>query len=156
MSTERLAGYPDSQAVAPSWQPPFGLLAMVGASISLAFCYGQVLISLIAPLLGMASFELNIHVQAVFMWLWLARDRRAHGSLVPLTTGACAVLIIAGTLYRFYDVRVLIMGYVLLVIAALLNQIKMLNSLKWQVEARASQLSQLNSTFEQRVATQVS
>jgi class 3 adenylate cyclase/uncharacterized membrane protein len=151
-----------TEAVASPWQPPFGLVAMVGASVSLAFCYGQVLISLIAPVLGMPAFELNIHVQAVFMWLFglvtvygLARDRRAHGSVVPLAAGACAALIIAGTLYMFYDVRVLIMGYVLLVIAALLNQIKMLNSLKWQVEARASELGRLNDTLEQRVATQV-
>jgi class 3 adenylate cyclase len=162
MSTDRLAHDSYPEAVASSWQPPFGLLAMVGASISLAFCYGQVLISLMMPAFGMAPFELNIHLQAVFMWLFglvsvygLARDRRAHGSVVPLATGAFAVLIIAGTLYTYYDVRLLIMGYVLLVIAALLNQIKMLNSLKWQVEARASELGRLNDTLEQRVATQV-
>ncbi|MEM7024154.1 MAG: adenylate/guanylate cyclase domain-containing protein [Pseudomonadota bacterium] len=149
--------------VAQGWQPPFGLLAMVGASISLVFCYGQVLISLVMPLFGLASFDLNIHLQAVFMWLFglvtvygLMRDRRAHGSIVPLATGVFAVLIIAGTLYTFYDIRLLIMGYVLLVIAALLNQIAMLNSLKWQVEARASELSRLNTTLEEQVETQVS
>jgi class 3 adenylate cyclase len=163
MRTDRLAGHPDDRSAAAGWQPPFGLLAMVGASISLVFCYGQVLIALVMPLFGMPAFELNIHVQALFMWLFgvvtvygLARDRRAHGSYLPVATGALAVLIIAGTLYTFYDVRVLIMGYVLLVIAALLNQIKMLSSLKGQVEARAGELSRLNDTLEQRVDTQVS
>lgn len=162
MSADRRASSSEEAPGASGWQPPFGLIAMVGASVSLAFCYGQILISLMTPLFGMAPFELNIHVQAVFMWLFglvtvygLARDRRAHDSVAPLATGAFAVLIIAGTLYTFYDVRLLIMGYVLLVIAALLNQIKMLNSLKWQVEARASELGRLNDTLEQRVATQV-
>jgi len=136
---------------------------MVGASVSLVFCYGQVLISLIAPMLGLAAFELNIHVQAVFMWLFglvtvygLARDRRPHRSMLPLAAGIIGVVIIAGTLYAFYDIRVLIIGYVLLLIAALLNQIVMLSRLKGQVDARASQLSQLNDTLEQRVETQVS
>jgi class 3 adenylate cyclase len=162
MSTDRLASYSDRAPAAARWQPPFGLLAMVGATLSVAFCYGQVLIALIMPLFGLPPFELDIHLQAIFMWAFglltvygLARDRRAHGSNVPLATGALAVLIIAGTLYTFYDVRVLIMGYVLLVIAALLNQIKMLASLKGEVEARAAELGRLNSTLEQRVETQV-
>ena len=161
MSTDRVASYPDS-APAARWQPPFGLLAMVGATLSVAFCYGQVLIALVMPLFGMPPFELDIHLQAIVMWAvglvtvyGLARDRRAHGSALPVATAALAVLIIAGTLYTFYDVRVLIMGYVLLVIAALLNQIKMLASLKGEVEARAAELGRLNSTLEERVATQV-
>jgi class 3 adenylate cyclase len=163
MSTDRLAGHAEQRPATAGWQPPFGLVAMVGASISLAFCYGQVLIALVMPLFGMPAFELNIHLQALFMSLFglvtvygLARDRRAHGSYLPVVMGALAVLFIAGTLYTFYDVRVLIMGYVLLVIAALLNQIRMLNSLKGQVEARAGELSRLNDTLEQRVAAQVS
>jgi class 3 adenylate cyclase len=97
------------------------------------------------------------------MWLFglvtvygLLRDRRAHGSVMPLATGVCAVVMIAGTLYTFYDIRVLIIGYVLLIIAALLNQIAMLRSLRSQVEARASELSRLNETLEQRVESQVS
>ncbi len=142
---------------------PFGLIALVGATISVIFCYGQILISLITPLFGMAAFELNIHVQAIFMWLFglvtvygLARDRQAVGSAIPLIVAVVAVLIIAGTLYTFYDIRVLIVGYALLVIAALLNQIMMLGSLKEQVEARAAELTDLNNNLEMKVEAQVS
>jgi hypothetical protein len=42
---------------------PFGLVALLGATISIVFCYGQILISLVTPLLGMAAFELNIHAR---------------------------------------------------------------------------------------------
>ena len=84
----------------------FGSLAFLGAIASLIFCYGQVLISLMAPLFGLAEFELNIHVQAVFMWAFalvtvigLARDRRRHGNNLPLFISLLAVATIAGTLY---------------------------------------------------------
>jgi hypothetical protein len=141
---------------------PFGLVALVGATVSIIFCYGQILISLITPILGLAAFELNIHVQAIFMWLFglvtvygLARDRRAVGNAIPLAVGVIAVMIIAGTLYTVYDIRVLILGYALLVISALLNQIIMLHSLKQQVEARAAELSDLNNNLELKVKAQV-
>jgi class 3 adenylate cyclase len=140
----------------------FGSLALLGAGASLLFCYGQVLISLTAPLLGLAAFQLNIHVQALFMWAFalvtvigLARDRRRHHSNLPLLMSACAVIIIVGTLYPFYDVRILILGYVLLVIAALLNQNVMLGSLNLAVQRQAGRLQELNSTLEERVQTQV-
>jgi class 3 adenylate cyclase len=140
----------------------FGSLALLGAGASLLFCYAQVLISLLAPLLGLPAFELNIHVQALFMWAFalvtvigLARDRKSHNSNLPLIMSACAVIIIVGTLYTFYDVRILILGYVLLVIAALFNQNVMLGSLNLAVQKQASQLRELNSTLEERVEAQV-
>lgn len=140
----------------------FGSLAIVGASVSLVFCYAQVLISLLAPLFGLATFEINIHLQGVFMWGFglvtvygLARDRRQHRGNAPLITGICAVLIIAGTLYLFYDIRILILGYVLLVIAALLNQNMKLLTLNQEVHAQSRELRELNSTLEGRVERQV-
>jgi class 3 adenylate cyclase len=97
------------------------------------------------------------------MWLFglvtvygLWRDRQTLQSSIPLLVGIVAVLIIAGTLYTIYDIRVLILGYALLVISALLNQIMMLGSLKEQVEARAAELSDLNSSLETKVEAQVS
>ena len=141
---------------------PFGLLALLGAGASLLFCYAQVVISLLAPLFGLPEFELNIHVQALFMWgfalvtvIGLAQDRKLHGNNVPLVMSAIAVITIVGTLYTFYDVRILILGYVFLVIAALLNQNMMLGSLNMAVHRQASQLRELNSTLEQRVENQV-
>jgi class 3 adenylate cyclase len=134
---------------------PFGTLTFFGAGISLIFCYGQVLISLLAPLFGLATFELDIHWQAVFMWGFglitvagLVRDRKRHGRKTPLFLGIGAVAMIAATLYTYYDVRILIMGYVLMFVAALLNQIQMLGNLTGEVMT-------LNGTLTQRVEAQV-
>lgn len=117
---------------------------------------------MIAPLFGLPEFEMNIHLQALFMWAFalvtvigLAQDRKLHGNTIPLIMSAGAVIIIVGTLYTFYDVRILILGYVFLVIAALLNQNMMLGSLNVEVQKQARQLRELNSTLEQRVETQV-
>ncbi|MEM7123815.1 MAG: adenylate/guanylate cyclase domain-containing protein [Pseudomonadota bacterium] len=141
---------------------PFGSLAFLGAAASLVFCYGQVLISLLAPLFGMAAFELNIHLQAVFMWgfalvtvMGLFNDQKLHKSKVPLVVSAVAVVTIIFTLYVYYDIRILILGYVLLVIAALLNQNMRLVSLNREVKAQADRLSDLNQTLEKRVEDQV-
>lgn len=140
----------------------FGSLALLGAGASLLFCDAQVVISLPTPLFGLPAFELNIHVQALFMSAFalvtvigLARDRKHHNSNLPLIISACAVVIIIGTLYTFYDVRVLILGYVLLFISALLNQNAMLGSLNQAVQRQTSQLKELNSTLEQQVQAQV-
>lgn len=141
----------------------FGSLAFIGAAASLVFCYAQVLISLFAPLIGLGTFELNVHVQAAFMWgfglvtvVGLVRDRRQHNSNLPLVLSVCAVAVIAGTLYTYYDVRILILGYVLLVISALINQTAKLGSLNQEVRAQSGQLRDLNRTLEERVRSQVS
>jgi class 3 adenylate cyclase len=64
--------------------------------------------------------------------------------------------VIAGTLYTFYDVRVLIIGYVLLVIAALYNQLEIVKQLKQRVELQAEELKRFNESLERRVADEVS
>ncbi len=145
-----------------SKKAPFGSLAFFGAAVSLVFCYGQVLISLLMPLFGLAAFELDVDAQAIFMWgfglvtvIGLVRDRKRHGNNLPLIVSATAVTVIAGTLYTFYDIRILILGYVLLVIAALLNQIGMLDNLNREVQANAGRLKRLNATLEERVQAQV-
>ena len=51
--------------------------------------------------------------------------------------------------------RILILGYVLLVIAALFNQNRILVGLNREVRAQATQLKELNGTLEERVETQV-
>ncbi len=140
----------------------FGSLAFIGAGASLVFCYAQVLISLIVPLFGLGAFEMNLHLQAVFMWgfglvtvVGLVRDRKQHNSNLPLIMSICAVTVIAGTLYTFYDIRLLILGYVLLVISALINQNMKLGNLNQEVQLQSHQLRELNSTLEERVQTQV-
>lgn len=134
---------------------PFGTLTFIGAGISLAFCFAQVLIPLIWPLLGLATFDLNIHLQAIFMWgfglltvFGLLSDRRHHGASMPLALGIVGVVIIAFTLYVHYEVLILIIGYVLLFISALVNQIQMLRNLSREVIT-------LNGSLEQRVENQV-
>ena len=85
----------------------------------------------------------------------LFNDQKQHKSKLPLIVSAVAVVTIVFTLYAHYDVRILILGYVLLVIAALLNQNMRLVALNREVKAQADRLSDLNRTLEERVHHQV-
>jgi class 3 adenylate cyclase len=141
---------------------PFGSLAYLGAGLSVAFCYTDTLAMLIAPLAGLKPAAINPHVQAVLMWatalaavIGLYRDSKAHGDRLPLAVGVAGFLVIAGTLYTFYDIRILILGYLLLVAAVLLNPIKLLGELNRSVRSKARELAGLNATLEDRVGRQV-
>jgi len=141
---------------------PFGSLAFLGAGLSLITCYATVIVSLTGPLFGISGFEFNPHLQAVMMWVFvllavlgLARDRRHHQNSLPLSVGGAAFALIVGTLYTFYDDRIVILGYVLLVAAAFLNQNTMLVRLNEAVQNQARELVELNDTLEQRVERQV-
>lgn len=141
---------------------PFGFLAYLCVSISIFFCYIQVLANLIAPLFGAEPIAVDADIQAVLMWvsallcaLAIYRDRRGHGSWVPFATAAAGLGVIVGTLYGYYDVLILIAGYLLLVIATLLNPAKLLSGLNRSVRAQARELAELNRTLETRVETQV-
>ena len=72
------------------------------------------------------------------------------------------VSIIIVTLYTHYDPRIEISGYILLIIAALLNQTARLTQLNHEVESQtrvvksqAEELAALNDNLEQRVNDQV-
>ncbi len=150
---------------------PFGALAFLGAAVSVVFCYANVLIGLMAPLIGITVADsadsptvlaMNPHLQAVLMWSFglvtvvgLARDRKRLGHAIPLATSVVAFVVIVGTLYINYDVRILILGYVLLVVAAFLNQTSMLIALHRTVGKQASELAVMNKTLEGRVHDQV-
>ena len=140
----------------------FGLLAYLGAAISLAFCFWKSVFGLVAPILGLTFIDINPHVQAVFMWLFAAVavvalffDRKQHGDNAPFSIGLAALIIIVGTLYTFYDDAILASGYVLLLIAAFLNQNRMLAFLNRRVRAQAGELAEMNRTLESRVGHQV-
>jgi class 3 adenylate cyclase len=140
----------------------FGLLAYLGAAISLAFCFWKSTFGLIAPILGLSAVEINPHVQAVIMWLFAAvavvalfLDRKQHGENAPFLIGAAALIVIVGTLYTFYKDAILASGYVLLLVAALLNQNRMLAFLNRRVHAQAAELAEMNRTLESRVSHQV-
>lgn len=141
---------------------PFGFLGYLGAGLSIAFCYADALTGLLAPLAGLEPVGINHHVQAVLMWgaaliavVGLYWDQRAHGSWAPLALGIFGFLIIAGTLYTYYDILILILGYLVLVAAVLLNPIKLLATLNRAVHSKAEELASLNATLEERVSDQV-
>ncbi len=133
----------------------FGWLAYAGAAVSLAFCFWKATFGLVGPMVGIGVGDLNPHVQALAMWLFAAvtvaalfRDRRAHGATAPLLIGAAALAIIVGTLYGFYHDVILAAGYVLLLIAAFVNQNRMLAALNRDV-------ADANAQLVERVAAQV-
>ena len=151
-----------SNGVSAERRLPFGFLAYASAAISVFFCYAQILLDLTAPLVSAEPLQINEHIQAVFMWgfavlsvFGLYRDQRAYEGSGPFILGLVALVVIVSTLYTFYDVRVLILGYLLLVVATLLNPARLLASLNRSVRDQASELAALNGTLESRVRHQV-
>lgn len=140
----------------------FGPYAYLGAAISLVFCFWKATFGLVAPLIGLTVFDINPHLQAVSMWLFaavsvaaLAADRKRHGEIRPLLVAITALIVIMGTLYIFYHDAILAAGYVLLLVAAFLNQNRLLATLNRKVQAQASELTELNRSLEGRVSDQV-
>jgi class 3 adenylate cyclase len=140
----------------------FGLLAYLGAAISLGFCFWKSIFIVVGPILGLAFIEINPHLQAVLMWLFAAVtviglliDRKQHGENMPLALGTAALVVIIGTLYTYYHVSILASGYVFLLIAAFLNQVRMLSFLNRKVRAQAGELAEMNESLERRVTDQV-
>lgn len=107
------------------------------------------------------ALPINPHLQAVLMWgfallvvyaLW--RDRPRHGNNLPLALGAVGTAILIATLYLNYDSRVEAAAYVLLVIAALVNQNVYLNRLNRTVREQANEISALNRELALTVQSQ--
>jgi len=151
---------------------PFGSLAYLGAALSILICYTDIIVRLIAPFLGLSIaprtgtptsvFGINPHLQAVLMWAFgllavigLARDKRYNQARSPLIIGIAGFIVIVGTLYTFYDPLILLFGYLLLVVAAFVNQNTMLAQLHGTVQKQARELESLNRNLEQKVAAQV-
>jgi len=148
---------------------PFGWLAYLGTGLSVLICYGKAIILGAISTAGVSDPQFNPHVQAILMWILgivavygLFRDRRDHGQDYPLVLGVVGVATIIVTLYTHYNPLVEVSGYILLIVAALLNQNARLLQLNSAVEDQAEELSQkakdlenLNSTLEQRVSDQV-
>ena len=108
------------------------------------------------------GFDVNPHLQALFMWLFaalavigLVLDKDRCGSSIPLGLAVAGLVIIVGTLYAYYEPMILMMGYAILVIAAFLNQSIRLRQLNQQVLRQAEILSEFNATLEQRIESQV-
>jgi class 3 adenylate cyclase len=140
----------------------FGLLAYLGAAVSLGVCFWKTIFIVVGPIFGLTLVEINPHLQAVLMWLFAAAavvglvvDRKRHGENLPLVLGVVALGVIIGTLYTYYHVAILASGYVLLLIAAFLNQVRMLSFLNRKVRAQAGELAEMNELLERRVTDQV-
>ncbi len=156
-------------AIATAPAVPFGILAYVGAGASVFVCYGKVTILAAISAFGIQDVGFNPHLQAALMWLLglvaiygLYSDRQLHRKNYPLVLGIAGVLVIMVTLYTVYDSAIEGSGYILLVVAAVLNQNARLFQLKREVEAQAEvlsrqtdELSRLNRNLEQRVGEQV-
>ncbi len=130
----------------------YGWLAFIGPVVSLTICYGNIVLRKV----GLEAATLNPHLQAVLMSFFalvavyaLAKDRKQHGQGLPSKVGVLGAALVVGTLYTFYDARILILGYIFLIVAAFLNQHAIVGNLYRTV-------TKLNSTLEQRVARQVS
>jgi class 3 adenylate cyclase len=137
---------------------PFGIPAFVFAVASLATCYAGIAT---AYLLGFDYLDMNAHLQAVLMWgfallavgaLWW--DRRLHHNNLPLAVAAVAAAILITTLYVRYAIEFEIIAYVLLVIAAVLNQNVFLTFLNRRVRDQADEIDALNRDLERKVEHQ--
>ncbi len=139
-----------------------GFVAFFGAGVSMAACYFKLIAGVFAITLGVSLFSLNVHVQAVLMWAFvlvavagLAVDRKRHGRNVALAMGCLSFVFIAGTLYTTYDPRVEVIGYLLLVTAAFLNQYYLMDSLRRRLVIQTQEVERLNASLESKVAAQV-
>tara|TARA_Y100001934_G_scaffold1300_1_gene1961 strand:- start:311120 stop:312214 length:1095 start_codon:yes stop_codon:yes gene_type:complete len=140
----------------------YGLLAYLGALVSLVFCFWKASFTFLAPLLGLTFIDIDPNLQAAIMWIFAAGavgalviDRKQHGEMLPMVIGVAALLIIICTLYGFYHDAILATGYVLLLVAAFLNQNRSLAFLNRQVQAQAAELASVNHSLERRVNDQV-
>lgn len=140
----------------------FGLLANSCVLGSLLMCFGQSGIALALGTLGVMSADLVPHVQSLLMWglaalvvLGLALDRRQHGERTPLVIGTVGLAIQIGTLYVYYDWRILTFAYLLIVAAVFLNQNVALRGLVRTVRAQSAELQAWNQTLAERVAEQI-
>jgi class 3 adenylate cyclase len=137
---------------------PFGVPAFVFAFASIATCYAGIAT---AFFLGVDYVDMNVHVQAVLMWVFavlavgaLWWDRRIHRNNLPLALAAVAAAILIATLYVRYAIEFEIIAYTLLVIAAVLNQNVFLAFLNRRVRSQAGEIDALNRDLERKVEHQ--
>lgn len=145
VAPQRMALDADTQ---PLSRFPPGTVAFLGAAGSLLTCYGTIFA---AAAFGIQLVDWNAHLQAVVMWSFGAiaiyamwRDRRLHGSNLPFAVGSAAVAILLATLYLYFERSFEILAYVLLVVAALLNQNCLVHALFDRVNRQAGEIQELN------------
>lgn len=140
----------------------FGWLANVSAVGSLLMCFGQPAIALGLAAIGILSQDAIPHVQAVLMWslavlalTGVTLDQKYHKQKAPVMLAIAGVVIMVGTLYVFYDWRILTLAYFLIVASVFLNQNVALRNLYRKVQAQAAELEEWNKTLERRVEEEI-
>jgi class 3 adenylate cyclase len=84
----------------------------------------------------------------------LAIERRLHGSILPLLVGTIGVVLILFVLYVRFEQSVEILAYVCLVVAALLNQNRLLGAYGREVQDQKWAIEDLNARLEAKVERQ--
>jgi class 3 adenylate cyclase len=140
----------------------FGWIANGCTLGSLLMCYGQASLLAVLGSFGVYATETVPHVQAVLMCgfaslaiVGLAIDRKHHGNNRPVIFAAAGVAVMVGTLYGYYDWRILTFAYILLICAVFFNQTIALKQLYAKVQLQAQQLAEWNQELAQRVDEQV-
>ena len=157
-----IAGTPETGQDAQNLFIYGGWLSYVSVALSAAVCYLKSITVALLPMLG-ADWNINPHFQAVLMWslglvavFAVRRDAKRHGDRYPLYIAGSGLLIIVGTLYIHYNVKLESLGYTLLIIGIFLNQNAILKQLNSKSRKQAADLADWNLTLENRVAEQVS
>ena len=91
---------------------------------------------------------------ALFAAYALWQDRKRHHNNVPAILGAVATAALIITLYVQYKSEVETLAYVLLLVAALLNQIIFLGVLNRTTQDQAQEIERLNQRLELKVESQ--
>ncbi len=154
---------PRQMALGGDTQPlsrfPPGTLAFLGAVGSLLTCYGTIFA---AAAFGIQLVDWNAHLQAIVMWSFGAiaiyamwRDRRLHGSNLPVAVGSAAVVILVATLYLYYERSFEILAYMLLVVGALLNQNCLVHGLFDRINRQAGEIQELNIKLAAKLEHQI-
>lgn len=145
-----------------------GWLPYLWAALSVAVCYIKAITVAVSPMWGVA-WDINPHIQALLMVSFGAlvayaihRDQDKHQDHRPFYIAVAGLVIMAGTLYTVYDIRILFLGYFFLLVGAFANQNAILKRLNLQVQRQNAQIQQQaeeladwNRTLEIRVNEQV-
>lgn len=149
----------ETQKTSVSFEGAF--MPFVGIGGSLGVCYSKAMAAEVLPLFGM-QLEIDPNAQALAMWVFsliavvaIYNDRERHGNLRPFYYAIAGLLILVGTLYIYWDVRVLFSSYYLMFTAAFKNQNSILKKLNSQIQAQSDDLTEWNKSLENRVSSQV-
>ena len=138
-----------------------GWVPHLWTGMSIAVCYFKAISAATLPRLGV-DWNINPHIQAVLMWVFgllaviaIYRELHKHGDKRPTYISITGFIVMVGTLYTYYDVVILFLGYLLLLIGSFANQKATYDKLHQKVLLQTEELANWNKTLETRVEEQV-